>query len=240
MAFEPFMQMFRGIQNRRSFGGLSEPQNLQQIAYLRNLQKEMAQEDVLNTKLEELSVVVFDIETTGFSPDKGDVILSIGALKMKGKNIEENSSFYSLIHCEQEVPNEIQKLTGITNDEVKSAPALPDVFIQFFQFVKNSPLVAHHANHERSFMQHYCNKSLKTPFKHRIVDTSFLYKIVEPTFKTASLDQLCELHHIPIENRHHALGDAKMTAKLWSIYIEKVQQLGCETLNDVYHRMAKM
>nr|WP_269748829.1 exonuclease domain-containing protein [Lysinibacillus timonensis] len=100
--------------------------------------------------------------------------------------------------------------------------------------------VAHHANHERSFMQYYSNKILRTPLKHRIVDTSFLYKIVEPNIKTASLDQLCSYHDIPIKHRHHALGDAMMTAKLWGVYIDKVQQIGCETLNDVYHRFSKM
>ncbi|RKJ28878.1 3'-5' exonuclease, partial [Butyricicoccus sp. 1XD8-22] len=97
MAFEPFMQMLRGIQSRRSVGGIGETQNPQQIAYLRHLQKEMNQEDVMNINLNKLNVVVFDIETTGFSPEKGDCILSLGATKMSGKEIIENETFYSLV-----------------------------------------------------------------------------------------------------------------------------------------------
>jgi len=240
MAFEPFMQLFRGIQSRRNAGGINDVQNLHQVAYLRHLQKEIVKEDVMNINLNELNVVVFDIETTGFSPEKGDVILSIGAVKMCGKEIQEDGTFYSLVHFDQDVPDEIVKLTGITNEQVINAPKISDVLIEFYQFVKNSPLVAHHANHERSFMSYYSNKILKTPFKHRIIDTSFIYKVVDPTMKMATLDQLCMEQNIPIENRHHALGDAIMTAKLWSIYIEKVQQKGCETLNDVYHRFGNM
>lgn len=240
MAFEPFMQLLRGIQLRRTPGGMNETLNLQQVAYLRHLQKEIANEDVMNTKLNALNVVVFDIETTGFTPEKGDVILSIGAVKMCGKEVQENETFYSLVHYDQNVPTEIEKLTGINKEQVLNAPDISDVLIQFFEFVKNNPLVAHHANHERSFMNYYSNKVLRTPFKHRIVDTSFLYKVVEPTMKMATLDQLCLNQNIPIENRHHALGDAKMTAQLWSIYIDKVQQIGCETLNDVYHRFGNM
>ncbi|KGR90011.1 exonuclease [Ureibacillus massiliensis 4400831 = CIP 108448 = CCUG 49529] len=241
MAFEPFMQMLRGIQSRRSVGGIGETQNPQQIAYLRHLQKEMNQEDVMNINLNKLNVVVFDIETTGFSPEKGDCILSLGATKMSGKEIIENETFYSLVQYDKEVSKEIETLTGITTEQVKDAPPIIEVLTQFFKFTQNSTLVAHHANHERSFLQHFSNKILRTPFKQRIVDTSFLYKVVEPQIMTmTTLDNLCSHNNIPIENRHHALGDAKMTAKIWSIYIERVQQMGCETLNDVYHRFARM
>ncbi len=240
MAFEPFMKLFKGIQSRKSVGGISETQNFQQIAYLRNLQKQMTNEDVMNVPFDELKVVVFDIETTGFSPDKGDSILSIGATKMRGKEILDQEIFYKLAYFDQTIPKTIEELTGITNEHMKEASSLSDVLIEFFQFIGNQTLVAHHANHERNFMQYFSNKLLKTPFKHRIVDTSFLYKVVEPTTQKWTLDELCVHHNIPIENRHHALGDAKMTAKLWSIYIEQVQGLGCKTLHDVYHRIASL
>ncbi|MBD8026172.1 3'-5' exoribonuclease [Ureibacillus sp. Re31] len=240
MAFEPFMQLLRGIQGRRAHGGIGAIQNSQQMAYLRHLQKEMNKENAMNVPLQQLPVVVFDMETTGFSPEKGDGILSIGAIKMQGTNLIEGQEFYSLIHFDRKIPEEIIQLTGITNEEVIEAPPLADVLIQFFQFVEDATLVAHHANHERSFMQLASSKLFKTPFKHRVVDTSFLYKIIEPHLHHVSLEQLCIHNEIPITNRHNALGDAKMTAKLWSVYVEKVMQIGCETLNDVYNHFAKM
>ncbi|MDN4493429.1 exonuclease domain-containing protein [Ureibacillus aquaedulcis] len=240
MAFEPFMQLLRGIQGKRVHGGIGGIQNSQQMAYLRHLQKEINKDDAMSTPLDKLKVVIFDIETTGFSPEKGDTILSIGAIKMQGTTIIEEEQFYSLVYYDQEVPENIINLTGITTADVREAPILSDVLINFFQFVEDATLVAHHATHERSFMQHASSKIFKTPFKHRIVDTSFLYKIVDRDFHNLSLEHLCEQNSIPIMDRHHALGDAKMTAQIWSVYVEKVIYLGCETLNDVYNHFARI
>lgn len=240
MAFEPFMQLLRGIQGRRSYGGIPGIQNSQQLAYLRHLQKEVNRERQMNISLKELNVVVFDIETTGFYPEKGDCILSIGAIKMCGTTILEDETFYSLIRSDQNIPASIVELTGITNEQIKDASELAEVFIKFFQFVQDCTLVAHHANHEKNFMNYVSSKLLRMPFKRRIVDTSFLYKIVEPHINLVTLESLCEYNNIPVVDRHHALGDAKMTAKLWAHYLERVQQMGCETLNDVYHLFAKL
>ena len=240
MAFEPFLQMLRGIQGKRVHGGIGGIQNSQQMAYLRHLQKEINKDDAMNTSLNELKVVVFDIETTGFSPEKGDSILSIGAIKMSGTSILEEQQFYSLIHYDQDIPKEIIQLTGITNDAVREAPSISNVLMSFFEFVQDSTLVAHHASHERNFMQYVSSKHFKTPFKHRIVDTLFLYKLIDRDFHNVSLEKLCEENDIPIVERHHALGDAKMTAEIWRIYLEKVIELGCESLNDVYNQFARI
>ena len=240
MAFEPFMQILRGIQGKRSNVGLGDVQSAQQMAFLRNLQKEIKKEDTLKVPLDELDVVVFDIETTGFKPEQGDDIISIGAIKMHGSSIHEDATFYSLTNTGKEIPMEVVHLTGITNVELKEARLVGDVLIEFLQFAKDCTLVAHHANHERSFMQYTSTKLFRTPFKHRIIDTSFLYKIAEPNLQLSSLEDLCMYNGIPITGRHHALEDAKMTARLWSIYMEKAKMLGCETLQDVYDRFARI
>ncbi|MFC7684824.1 exonuclease domain-containing protein [Ureibacillus sp. GCM10028918] len=240
MAFEPFMQLLRGIQGKRVHDGVGGIQNSHQMAYLRHLQKEINKDDAMNTPLDKLKVVVFDIETTGFSPEKGDCILSIGAIKMYGTKILEEEQFYTLINYDQEIPEDIVQLTGITNEAVREAPPISNVLMSFFEFVKDSTLVAHHATHERSFMQYVSSKYFKTQFKHRIVDTSFVYKLVDRDVHNVSLEQLCEQNDIPIIERHNALGDAKMTAQIWRIYVEKVLDLGCESLNDVYNHFARI
>ncbi|MCQ6277468.1 3'-5' exoribonuclease [Bacillus sp. V3B] len=243
MAFEPFFQFMRGIQGKLNNGGLGNAhggQDAKQIAYVRQLQKEMKQDGALHVPLQQLDVVVFDIETTGFFPEQGHEIISIGAIKLIGGKKLAEQSFYSLVRYEKELPSTIVNLTGITNEQLKDAPPLSDVLIQFFGFVQNSTLVAHHANHEKSFLQSANWKLFRTPFKYRIVDTSFLYRIAEPDVKFIRLEEFCEHHNISIVDRHHALGDAKLTAELWSIYIQKVQELGCLTLHDVYERIVRI
>ncbi|MGX9134676.1 exonuclease domain-containing protein [Rummeliibacillus sp. JY-2-4R] len=240
MAFEPFQQLFRSIQKRRSFEGLGEVQNAQQIAYLRRMQKEIQPEEALTISLSELNVVVFDIESTGFYPDKGDEILSIGAIKMTGSTIHTDQTFYSLLHIEKEIPDRIIKLTKIKHEDIRNAPKASNVILDFLEFSNDSTLVAHHANHERNFMKYASNRFFKMPFKHRIVDTTFLFKIVERNLDLVKLEDYCCHNNIPIINRHNALGDAILTAELWSIYIEKARQIGCETLSDVYNRFSML
>lgn len=243
MAFEPFFQFMRGIQgklNNSGLGSAHEGQDARKIAYVRQLQKEMKQNEALYVPLQQLDVVVFDIETTGFFPEQGHEIISIGAVKLIGGKRLAEQSFYSLVRYEKELPASIVNLTGITNEQLQDAPSLSDVLIQFFDFLQNATLVAHHANHEKSFLQNANWKLFRTPFKYRIVDTSFLYRIAEPDVKFVRLEDFCEYHNIPLVDRHHALGDAKLTAELWSIYIQKVQELGCITLHDVYERIARV
>lgn len=240
MAFEPFMQILRGIQGKSTNVSIGEIQNSQQMAYLRHLQRERDKEDVLSISLEKLNVVVFDIETTGFFPDKGDGIISIGATKMRGTTILEEETFYSLVHYDKDIPQEIVTLTGITNEQVKEAQQLADILIEFFKFTQDCTLVAHHSIHEKTFMQHASTKLFRTPFKHRIVDTSFLFKVVDPHIEIITLEDLCTHNNIPVIDRHHALGDAKMTAQLWSIYLKKAKEKGYETLNDVYNHFSRI
>ncbi|WP_042349679.1 exonuclease domain-containing protein [Bacillus massiliigorillae] len=237
MAFEPIIHLMRGIQTRLT-GNMQSVDNAQHMAFLRQMQRELNQQEVLKIPLHQLDVVVLDIETTGFYPEKGDEIISIGAIKIKKGIVLEDQSFYSLIHCKREIPKEVTDLTSITNEQVKNAPLLLDVLVHFFKFTQNSPLVAHHSNHEKNFLQHTSRQLFRSPLKHRILDTSFLYRVAEPNVKMVRLEEFCEFHQIPIINRHNALEDAKVTAKLWCIYVEKVVEIGCLTLRDVYEKLA--
>jgi DNA polymerase-3 subunit epsilon len=196
----------------------------------------MRVEETLNIPLTELNVIIFDIETTGFYPDQGDQIISIGAIKVKGDVINENETFYSLVKAEKKLSDEISQLTGLYDHQLKSAPQLSEVLFQFFQFAQDYTLVAHHANHEKVFLQQASWKLYRAPFKHRLVDMSFLYRIAEPDSKLITLEECCEHNGIPIIGRHHALNDAKLTAQLWSIYVNKLHQIGCNTLKNLYER----
>lgn len=241
MGVESFLQYMRdlyGKVNSSVLHATSNGLNSQQIAFMRQLQKDLKVEVASQLPLQHLNTVVFDIETTGFFPDKGDQIISIGAVKMKGCDILEEE-FYSLININEHISEEISSLTGLTNDDLINAPTLSEVLVRFFEFIKDDTLVAHHSSHEKNFMQTACWKQFRTPFKHRIVDTSFLFKIVEPRSTIVSLEDWCMVNEIPVIHRHHALGDAKLTAILWAQYLQKVQDLGCRTLQDIYERLAR-
>lgn len=82
-------------------------QNAQQLAYVRQLQREINNDEKLFLPLQQLQFTVFDIETTGFYPEQGDQIISLGALKVREGKIFEDTQFYSLIYTNQDIPPEI-------------------------------------------------------------------------------------------------------------------------------------
>lgn len=210
------------------------------VAYMRRLQKSMKQQDHLQIPFSDLTVVVFDIETTGFYPQKGDRILSIGATKVKGSKITEEKPFYSLIKSSEPLSDEIQEITGITSEDLLDAPAAEEVLIDFFKFINKHTLVAHHANHEKQFMQHITWSLFKTRFDHRIMDTSFLTKLIEPMKHLVTLEDCCAHYGINATNRHHALADAKMTAEMWCKCVDKIEEQGYTCLKDVYAHLASL
>ncbi|KMM36787.1 exonuclease domain-containing protein [Guptibacillus hwajinpoensis] len=234
-----YLKQLSGKVNPSMYASMQDQSNPHHISMLRQMQKEMKMKNTLEVPLNELRVVVFDLETTGFYPNKGDAILSIGAVKVTGETIEKDT-FYSLVQSSTAPSDEVTTLTGITEEDLESAPPLSDVLARFYQFMKGHTLVAHHAKHEQAFMQHASWSLMRANFDHRIVDTSFLIRIVDPEQRGYQLEDCCANCGVEVKDRHHALGDAKMTADLWSYYVKKVQELGFTNLREVYERVARM
>lgn len=235
----PFVQFVKDLSGRIGSGFSSLNQNdPSNMAYLRNLEREMKSRDVLEIPFEELSIVVFDLETTGFYPYKGDQILSVGAVKVKGTEIHEQETFYSLVQTDAQPSDEISALTGITKEMIEGAPPLRDVLKEFFGYVKSDLLVAHHANHEKQFMSHATWLSLKKNFQHRIVDSAFLAKVLEGERSMVTLDECCDYYGIENSQRHHAMHDAMATAKLWVSCVNEIQSQGFTNLKEVYTTLA--
>ncbi|KQL53800.1 hypothetical protein AN964_10005 [Heyndrickxia shackletonii] len=241
MGLESIIQYLKDIQGKINVNIISAfhgGQTFQQKAFIRQMEKDDSKNQLM-IPFSELTVAIVDIETTGFFPEKGDVIFSIGAIKMKGANILEKQTYYSLLNTNIPIAEDILKLTRITETDLIFAPSRKQVLHDFFAFIQDVPLVAHHSTHERKFFQHESWKLFRTPFRNRIMDTSFLSRVIYPELDLKTLDECCLFHKIEIKNRHHALGDAILTAKLWSLYMEEIQKRGFKTLCDIYEYLSK-
>ncbi|HEY2420084.1 MAG TPA: exonuclease domain-containing protein [Neobacillus sp.] len=243
LARNDWIQFFKQLSGKlgsniyAGFQGQSTPQN---IAFIRQLQKEMKNDNSLETPLYKLKVAVFDIETTGFYPERGDQIISIGAVKITGPQLHAEETFYSLVQSNFLLADEISALTNIHQEDLHTAPAGEDVLLEFFKFTHSHLLVAHHSKHEQAFMQKMSWDLLRTRFEQRIIDTSFLIRLSKPSLKSLALEDVCMDCKIEIENRHNALGDAIMTARIWSHYLKHAQKMGFMNLREVYEYIAKL
>ena len=78
----------------------------------------------------------FDLETTGLSRSKKDII-ELASIMLDHEGItDEDSSFYSLMKPQESTPLFISELTSITNEMVKDALPFPDIMTDFLYFYR--------------------------------------------------------------------------------------------------------
>lgn len=95
-------------------------------------------------------IVMLDFETTGLSPDNGDRITEVAALRIEGGRITER--YVSLVNCGVRIPSFITGLTGITQQMVDSAPPASEVVPQLLEFIGGDTLSAHNASFDEKFL----------------------------------------------------------------------------------------
>jgi DNA polymerase-3 subunit epsilon len=121
---------------------------------------------------------------------------------------------------------------------VARAPSIIDALSDFLEYVGTRLLVAHGTGHDRHFLNAALWRTSRTSLEHRMLDTMLITKWLYPRQQDLSLDTLLDLHGIEIKNRHHALEDSLMTAKLWVEYHKKMLQKDILTLGDLYMRLS--
>ena len=170
-------------------------------------------------------MVVFDIETTGLS-NRTCKIIEIGAVKIKAGKIVDKFNIF--VDPETPIPEEITRLTSITNDDVKGAPKEREALDKFFAFVGNDLLVAHNANFDIGFIRVAAERQ-EMPFNNPYLDTLGLSRYVNPELKNHKLDTIVEYYKIGDFHHHRASDDAEVLAR---IFIEMLQRLKKEGIRD--------
>jgi len=213
-------------------------QSAQQMAFIRSIMKEQRKNSLYDISLDTVELVVFDLETTGFSPYNGDEILSFGAVAVCGNKMLEDQTFYSLVNPKRDVPEDIVLLTGITNEMAMEGEELIAGLRSFLEFTQQKILVAHGTGHDKHFLNAALWKTSKVHLSHRMLDTMMIAKWLHPELKQYDLDTLLNMYDIPVTVRHHALEDAKMTARLWGRFMDRIRSRDIHTLGEMYAHLS--
>ena len=170
------------------------------------------------------SFCVFDIETTGLNK-KYEKITEIAVCKVKdGKIIDEFTTF---VNPEKHIPDEVQKLTHITDDMVKDSPTIEEVLPQFIEFTKDSILVAHNSSFDVGFMAHFAAEQ-KLEFSPYVIDTLTIARENYTSVENHKLGTLAEFLGVELEGAHRAINDTRATAK---VFIKMIEDLKKKNLN---------
>ena len=172
---------------------------------------------------------VLDLETTGLA-FRTDKITEVGIMKVK--NGEVIDKFGCFVNPEKPIPPEVVEVTHITDDMVKDAETIEQVFPKILEFIGDSVLVAHNADFDIPFLK-YHGKLLGYELNNTYLDTLRLAKVLFPDFKKYKLGLIAEKLGIKVEVAHRALDDVDTTVKVFNIMIDMLKEKGVKTIDDI-------
>ncbi len=173
--------------------------------------------------------VVFDLETTGFSPVNNKII-EIGAVKVCNGRITER--FSTFVNPEVPIPFKIEELTSIRDDMVLGAPKIEEILPEFLKFCEGAIMVAHNAGFDMSFISKNCERQ-GLPCKYTVIDTVALARVLMPQLNRFKLDTVAKALKISLENHHRAVDDAACTAEIFVKFITMLKERGIDSLEQV-------
>ena len=181
--------------------------------------------------LADLAYAVFDTETTGFHPEAGDQILSVGAVRVVGGRLLRQEVFERLVDPGRTVPAASTAVHGITPEMVRGQPRLEEVLPAFARFCEGTVLVGHNVGFDLSFLRAAEDRT-GVRFAQPVLDTLLLDAALHPDHEHHSLEAVCARLGVDVIGRHTALGDALVTGEVFVRLLALLQQRGIRTLSQ--------
>ncbi|HEX5803804.1 MAG TPA: exonuclease domain-containing protein [Azospira sp.] len=182
--------------------------------------------------LSELTYTVFDTETTGLEPSKGDEIIQIGATRIVNRRLLSHEVFDQLIDPHRPLPAASVEIHGITPDMLVGQPDIGSVLPAFRDFCADTVLVAHNAAFDMRFLQ-LKEAATGVRFDLPVLDTLLLSAVLHPNQESHRLEAIAERFGIPVIGRHTALGDAYVTGEVFLKMVPLLAEMGIRTLGEV-------
>jgi DNA polymerase-3 subunit epsilon len=180
-------------------------------------------------RLDELTYTVFDTETTGLDPSRGDEIISIGAVRIVNGRLLQHETFDQLLDPRRTVPAESTAVHGIEARDLEGKPLAEIVLPRFRAFCQDTVLVGHNAAFDMRFLQ-LKEAAAGVHFDHPVLDTLLLSAVIHPAARDHALEAIAARLGVDVLGRHTALGDATLTARVFLRMIPLLAGLGIETL----------
>lgn len=163
--------------------------------------------------------IVVDTETTGLTPETGHRVVEIGCLELVN-HVPTGSVFHQYLNPERDVPEEVVRIHGLTDEFLAGKPLFGSVADVFLKFVDESRLVIHNADFDLGFLNAELARAGRDALRNDVIDTVALARKKHPG-APANLDALCRRFGIDNSERirHGALLDAELLAE---VYLELV------------------
>ncbi|MDG3089006.1 exonuclease domain-containing protein [Vibrio hannami] len=172
-----------------------------------------------NTPLEQLSFLVVDFETTGFEPEKSDII-SMGWVEISHHQIDFATSEHIYVDNSNNINHQTAVINHIVPQMVRDGVSLESAVLQLLERSRNKILVAHGKIIEKRFLDFYAQTHLNIPELPLVwIDTLRIeqWRSLEKGKQWNKDNRLTSVrteYNLPQYAAHNALIDAIATAEL--------------------------
>lgn len=153
-----------------------------------------------------------DIETTGSNFER-DRITEIGIKTLVNNEVTE---WESLLDPETFIPQNIQRLTGISPAMVAGKPNFNEIAHQLKNELAGKIFVAHNARFDYGFIK-ASFKRMDMDFRPKVLCTVKLSRLLFPQQTRHNLDTIIATHNLVVSSRHRAMGDADLLLQFWRV-----------------------
>jgi len=175
--------------------------------------------EYLFDKYEGDELVCFDCETTGLDP-KTDDIISIGAVIIKGNNINLQNKFERFVKPKNAAMiSEAIKIHHIREVDLVNADNIDNVIDEFINFVGNRPLVGYYLSFDIAMVNKYIKPKIGIKLPNKAYEVSSIYYDKVSKYHSIDIDlkfkTIMDNLDLPFMRAHDATNDAIMTALIY-------------------------
>lgn len=193
------------------------------------------------TPLRSQRYVVLDTELTSLDK-RSNRVLSIGAVAMEGATILLAEQFYREINPGVAIPGETVLIHRLRPADVERAEDPKQALLDLKKFTEGAVLVGHFVALDVHALQKELgghgheleNPAIDTAKVHRwILRHGRFREDLGHRYDQVDLLSLASHYDLPIQDLHHALSDAFLTAQLWQKLMHEAEGLGIRTLGEL-------
>ena len=189
-------------------------------------------------------LVALDFETTGLDLDRDEVI-SFGLIPVLGGRIDLSGQLYQEVAPGVEPSRSSIPIHHLRAQDLATAPAMQDVAEAFRGALSGRFILAWAAEVEIAFLRKVFGGGRRA-WRRRTIDVRTLIMAVERPSGDAgrwpgyyALSTAATRFGVPVEQTHHALDDAFMTAELFLVAANALEARGRGSIRDLLRITAR-
>lgn len=215
----------------RLFGGSPALNSVQKAALV-------AYQDTLrsgeHTALDTQRFVVVDVETSGLDM-LSDRLIAIGAVTVTGGAVQLGQGFEVVLRQSEASGVDNILVHGIDGTTQTTGVEPVDGLLAFLAYLGNAPLVAFHADFDRTMINRATKTWLDMTIQNVWLDLAWLAPALYPEMAAGrhALDDWSAAFQIENLNRHNAVADACATAQLLLVMLARAREQGHQSAADL-------